>query len=59
MKWEGYEFTEPCEICWANNDPDYGLCTMEIYIIDTHCIELRRNRKAREHKNTQPKCTVF
>ena len=48
-----------CEICWANQEPMDAYNTMDIYFINTHCIELRRNRKARKHKNILPKITVF
>ncbi len=48
-----------CEICIANA-PEYDrLPTMDIYFINNHCIELRRNREAREQKNYKPKQTVF
>ena len=50
---------ELCEICWANQEPMDAYNTMDIYFINTHCIELRRNRKARKHKNILPKITVF
>lgn len=48
-----------CEICRAHWELDYSEVTMDIYLINTHCIELRRNREARKHKNTKPKGTVF
>lgn len=49
-----------CEICWANAEPiNYDAVTMDIYWINTHCIELRRNRVARENKNIQPKQIYF
>ena len=54
-----YEDNELCEICQAHWEPDYSQVTFDIYCINTHCIELRRNREARKHKNTKPKQTVF
>ena len=54
-----YRNNELCEICYANNEPDHSICTFDIYFINKHCIELRRNREARKHKNTKPKVTVF
>ena len=51
-----------CEICWANKLPyDPQEVTMDSwwYEINTHCIELRKNRVARENKNTQLKKTYF
>jgi hypothetical protein len=48
-----------CEICEAYREPSNGQITMDVYWINTHCIELRRNREARQHKNFQPKSTVF
>lgn len=49
------------EICWANEEPrnPTGYVTMDWYEINTHCIDLRRNREAREHKNVKPKETSF
>lgn len=52
-----YQNNDECEICLANKD--YSGITHDIYWINTHCIELRRNRKARENKNVVPKNTVF
>ena len=52
-----YDDNDLCEICYANNEPDYSICTFDILFINTHCIELRRNRLARKNKNTQPKVT--
>lgn len=50
---------ELCEICVANKPPYDGMAIFDIYWINTHCIELIRNRKSRENKNTQPKKTIF
>lgn len=55
-----YSDNELCEICWANNERIYnGFSVFDFYEINTHCIELRRNREARKHKNIQPSKTVF
>jgi hypothetical protein len=54
-----YKNNDLCEICWANQYPYDDLPTFDIYWINTHCIELRRNREARKHKNYEPKETVF
>ena len=54
-----WENNDLCEICYANDEPDYSYCTIDIYWVNTHCIELRKNRKARENKNIKPMCTVF
>lgn len=48
-----------CDICFANNEFDYSVAVMDIWIINTHCIELRRNREARKNKNIKPKKSVF
>lgn len=48
-----------CEICWAHQEEDTSCVTFDVYWINTHCIDLRRNREAREHKNIKPKETVF
>lgn len=48
-----------CEICWAHYEPDYWSVTMDIYMINIHCQELRRNREARKRKNIAPKATSF
>jgi hypothetical protein len=49
-----------CEICKANYDPPRNdVVVFDVYWINIHCIELRRNRKARKNKKTQPKITVF
>lgn len=52
-----------CEICIANTPPPKhdGSATfnIDVYWINTHCIELRRNREARENKNVKPLTTVF
>lgn len=49
---------ELCEICWAYEEPE-KICTFDVYWINHHCIELRRNREARNNKNTIPRETVF
>lgn len=59
MDWLEFDNNELCEICWANNEIDYSLHTWDLYWINTHCIELRRNRKARKNKKIKPKFTVF
>ncbi len=51
---------ELCEICQAYPDPDpFPYLIVDYYLINTHCLELRRNREARNHKNIHPKETVF
>lgn len=59
-KYEMYDSNELCEICWANQEPKkWEPVVIDYMIINTHCADLRRNRKARKHKNTQPKDSVF
>lgn len=54
------EENRDCEICWANTEPiDHSLPTSDVYWINTHCTELRRNREARENKKIKAKETVF
>ncbi len=51
-----------CEICQTNGDvsaPNIRQPTGWYYWINTHCIELRRNREARDNKNYNVKLTVF
>lgn len=45
-----------CEICVANPITD---AWVDIYWINTHCIELRKNRISREKKNIYPEKTFF
>ncbi len=52
-----YEGNELCEICLAN-PLDYDV-TYDVYWLNTHCMELRRNRSARENKKVEPINTVF
>ena len=59
MNRDNYESNELCEICEANREIDYSSCTFDLYFINMHCIDLRINRKAREHKNVKPTITVF
>ena len=54
-----YQNNELCEICKANYELDFSRVTFDIYWINTHCIDLRRNREARKNKKTKPKETVF
>lgn len=55
-----YEDNSLCEICISNRCfDDYRTVTFDLYWINTHCIELRQNRKARENKNFEPTNTVF
>jgi hypothetical protein len=55
-----YEYNHLCEICWANQDPpDRSGISIDWLEINTHCIELRRNRIARKNKNVKPKQTDF
>mgnify|MGYP001616148594 CR=1 FL=1 len=53
-----YHNNDLCEICIANREINYGI-TFDIYWINTHCIELRRNRIARENKKYKVLNTVF
>lgn len=55
----GYENNDLCEICIANGQLPLPDNTGWYYWINTHCIELRRNRKARENKNVISKESVF
>lgn len=48
-----------CEICISNWSDLDELWHKHYYIFNTHCIDLRRNREARENKNYQPTNTVF
>ena len=54
-----WEDLDPCEICMAHRTLDEGFYTFDVYIYNPHCRELRRNRIARENKNTKPTTTVF
>jgi len=57
-----YEDNQLCEICLAHQKPtiiDYNIPTFDIYWINTHCIELRKNREARKNKNIKPSNSVF
>lgn len=56
MNWYDNELCEICKEYWR---PSRGEITMDVYWINTHCIDLRRNREARKHKNIKPKITVF
>jgi len=48
-----------CEICLANPISENPFLISELYWINTHCIELRRNREVRKNKKINPKTTVF
>ena len=52
MNWYDNEL---CEICKAHAIPQMGWWETA----NQHCIDLRRNREARKHKNTKPKVSVF
>ena len=55
-----YQDNDLCEICYANEPrPEYNNCNFDYYWINTHCIELRRNRESRDNKNVKTKETVF
>lgn len=54
-----YDDNRLCEICLIYQEEDRGYITIDAYWINTHCIELRRNRESRKHKNVKPKTTVF
>jgi len=53
------EYNSLCEICIANKAEPISDNTGWYYWINQHCIDLRRNREARENKNYKPKTTVF
>ena len=48
-----------CEICFVHQEDTSDLPTFDIYWINHHCINLRRNREARKNKNYKPTNTVF
>ena len=48
-----------CEICFVHQEDISDLPTFDIYWINHHCINLRRNREARKNKNYKPTNTVF
>lgn len=49
-----------CDICNANSlDENPQAVTMDIYMYNPHCQELRRNRVARKNKIINPRETVF
>lgn len=54
-----YEDNSLCEICVANENVPLPDKTGWFYWINQHCIDLRRNREARKHKNYKPTLTVF
>ena len=54
-----YQHNNLCEICYAHGETDYSKATMDLYMINTHCIELRRNRESRKNKNAKPIFSVF
>ena len=54
-----YEDNSLCEICISNGEMPLPCGQGWYYWINTHCIELRRNRESREHKNYKPTKTVF
>lgn len=54
-----YENNNLCEICYENQEPNDSNCTFDICWINTHCIELRRNRESRKNKNAKPTYTEF
>lgn len=49
----------PCEICLSNWIDIDSRWERDFYVVHTHCIDLRRNREARENKNYKPTNTVF
>jgi len=48
-----------CEICYAHYIPDNSMASLDLYWINQHCIDLRRNRETRKNKNYKPTKTVF
>ncbi len=54
-----YEDNSLCEICLSNSEVPFPDNEGWYYWINQHCIDLRRNKEARENKNYKPKKTVF
>ena len=54
-----HEDNSLCEICIENPQLPIVRDNGYYYWINQHCIDLRRNRESREHKNYKPIKTVF
>jgi hypothetical protein len=57
MSHENNSLCELCELCENSFVP--MPCLGGVYWVNQHCIDLRRNREARESKNYKPTKTVF
>lgn len=56
---DDWDYEPLCDICQANTEIDQSLATMDIYIINNHCIEIKKSRQNRHNKNIKTLNTAF